>query len=210
MIITIFGASGQVGRQLIRHAIANGHFVKAFGRNIVSLIDEDLNSDQFEAIKGYVFSDADLNNALKGSDGVLSALGGGFDGADNARSLGMKKIVGEMENLGIKRIVALGGKGVLPGKHKDYLMDEDDYPAEFIPVGNEHRQAFLHLKNSNLDWTFVCAPDLVDGNANEAYTTMPEQAPPGQQITTGNLAHFMVQEIAKDHYLKHRVGIADL
>lgn len=210
MIITIFGASGQVGRQLISQALANGHQVKAFGRNIVSLIDKDLNSENFEAIHGYVFSEIDVNNAIAGSDAVLSALGGALDGNDHARSLGMKIIVSQMEKLGVKRIVALGGKGVLPGTETEYLFDEKHYPPEYLPVGIEHREAYLQLKNSSLDWTFVCAPDLVSGPANEKYITEPETAPAGNNINTGNLAHFMVQEIAKNHYIHHRVGIANL
>ncbi|HMP94298.1 MAG TPA: NAD(P)H-binding protein, partial [Phnomibacter sp.] len=93
MQVTIFGATGMVGRQLIIHCLAKHYKVIAFGRNVSGLIDADLKSDQLTAIQGYVFNDADVKKALTGSQAVLSALGGRFDGQDKARSLGMKKVI---------------------------------------------------------------------------------------------------------------------
>ena len=34
MIITIFGATGTVGKELVKQALFNGHQVRAFGRNV--------------------------------------------------------------------------------------------------------------------------------------------------------------------------------
>ena len=34
MTITIFGATGMVGKQLVQQALFKGHTVKAFGRNV--------------------------------------------------------------------------------------------------------------------------------------------------------------------------------
>lgn len=52
MIITVFGATGQVGRFLVSLALAKGHTVRAFGRNVEDLIDHDLDNDALIAIKG--------------------------------------------------------------------------------------------------------------------------------------------------------------
>ncbi|MBC7589073.1 MAG: NAD(P)H-binding protein, partial [Chitinophagaceae bacterium] len=113
MVITIFGATGQVGKRAVYQALAEGHTVKAFGRNVDNLIDEDLRNQNFEAIKGHVFDEADVLHAVTGSHAVLSTLGGSIDGIDKTRSLGMKNIIFQMQRAGVKRIVALGGSGVL-------------------------------------------------------------------------------------------------
>ena len=78
MTITVFGATGQVGSRIVSMALAKGWHVKAFGRNVESLIDEDMRNKNFEAIKGYVFDADDVLNAVQGCDAVFSALGGAW------------------------------------------------------------------------------------------------------------------------------------
>jgi uncharacterized protein len=211
MTVTIFGATGMVGKQLIIHALAKGWKVRAFGRQIDEmLVKEDLNKDNFSAVKGYVFDAGDVNKALKGCDAVLSALGGDIDGSDHTRSLGIKNIVTQMEKNGIKRIVALGGLGVLdnPEGNKP-LFEEEDYPKQFVPVAKEHYAAYQHLKNSSLDWTFICAPNIMDEDADGKFETVPEGRAEGWEIKAGNLALCMVQAIASGSFEKQRVGIAN-
>lgn len=86
-----------VGKHIVRYALSLGHNVKAFGRNVESLIDEDLRNYNLETVKGYVFNEDDVFDAVKGSDAVLSALGGSFDGIDKTRSLGIKNIITQMK-----------------------------------------------------------------------------------------------------------------
>ncbi|MBA2761925.1 MAG: NAD(P)H-binding protein [Segetibacter sp.] len=211
MRLTIFGATGMVGKHIVRQALASGHYVKAFGRNVESLIDDDLRNENFEAVKGYVFDENDVFDAVKGSNAVLSALGGSFDGTDKTRSLGIKNIVSQMEKAGVKRIVALGGLGILNADDNSLIMDKPTYPKEFLPVGKEHLQAYLYLKNSNLDWTIVGSPDLVEAEATGEYVTAADRPPTPNvgKINAGNLALFMVSEVAQNQYLHHRVGISN-
>jgi putative NADH-flavin reductase len=211
MQLTIFGATGTVGKHIVRHALAFGNYVKAFGRNVESLIDEDLRNDNFKAIKGYVFDEDDVFDAVKGSDAVLSALGGSFDGTDKTRSLGIKNIIAQMEKAGVKRIVALGGSGILNADDNTLIIDKPSYPKEFLPVGKEHLQAYLYLKESNLDWTIVGSPDIVEAEATDEYITAADR-PPAQnkgKINAGDLALFMVSETTKNQYINHRVGISN-
>ena len=65
MRITVFGATGQVGKRIVRQALALGHQVTAFGRNVDSLIDADIRNDNLLAVKGYVFDAGDVFNAVK-------------------------------------------------------------------------------------------------------------------------------------------------
>lgn len=211
MILTVFGATGMVGKQIVKNALALGHHVKAFGRNVESLIDDDLRNKNLEAIKGYVFDEEDVLNAVEGSDAVLSALGGSFDGTDKTRSLGIKTIITQMEKAGVKRIVALGGMGILNADDDTLLIDRPSYPKKFLPVGKEHLQAYLYLKESNLDWTIVGSPDILDAEATGEYTTATDRPPTPDKgkINAGDLALFMVSEAAKNQYINCRVGISN-
>lgn len=211
MILTVFGATGMVGKHIVKNALALGHNVKAFGRNVESLIDEDLRNENLVSIKGYVFNEDDVFNAVKGSDAILSALGGSFDGTDKTRSLGIKNIITQMEKAGIKRIVALANLGILNADDGTLLMDKPSYPKAFLPVGKEHLQACLFLKESNLDWTIVGSPDIVDAEATGEFITAADRPPSSNKgkINAGDLALFMISEAAKNQYINNRVGISN-
>ena len=111
MKLIVFGATGMVGKQLVQQALFKDHEVKAFGRNVYTSGFADNNNLQL--IQGALFDGNEVYNAIKGCDAILSAIGGGFDGSDKARTLGMKNMITQMKKAGIKRIIAIGGMGVL-------------------------------------------------------------------------------------------------
>lgn len=209
MTLTIFGATGMVGIQLVKHALHSGHIVKAFGRNVfTSKLPENEN---LQLIQGALFDEKEVLNAIKGSDAVLSVLGGAFDGTDKTRSLGIKNIAAQMEKASVSRIVALGGLGVLNAPNDTLLMDDESYPKEYLPVGMEHLKAYQVLKASSLNWTFVCAPDIINAEVTGIYHTSVTYPPAinNGKINAGDLALFMLNEMQKNEYLKQKVGISN-
>jgi putative NADH-flavin reductase len=209
MVITIFGATGMVGKQLVEQALYRGHIVKAFGRNVFAELPMD--EKKLQLIKGALFDEKDVLHAIKGSDAVLSSLGGDFSGEDKTRSLGMKNIVAQMQKAGVNRIVAIGGLGVLQANETTLIIDEEDYPKEYIPVGLEHKKAWDYLQASNLDWTFVCPPNIVDNKPTGEIKTAANYVPTHNkyQINAGDLALFMLNELERNEFLKQRVGISN-
>jgi len=212
MKITVFGATGMVGKRIVAEALAKGSDVNAFGRNVNELIDKDKRDEHLTATKGYVFDESDVFKALQKADAVISVLGGAFDGTDKSRSLGMKNIIRQMEKAGVKRIVALGGMGVLNADADHYVMDTPAYPEEYKIVGQEHLLAYLFLQESSLDWTFVCPATILDLEGNRQYITHADYLPQPdfQEIAVGDLAHYMLSELTEKKYLRQRVGISRL
>jgi putative NADH-flavin reductase len=212
MILTVFGATGQVGKRIVSLALAKGYKVKAFSRDVSSFIDEELRNENFIAIQGHVFEAEEVLNAINESDAVLSALGGSFDGTDKTRSLGIKTIIEQMNKANVKRIVALGGMGVLNDEVYQYIINRPGYPDIYKPVGNEHLQAYLYLKESSLDWTFVCSPDIKNENASGNYASEAEAMPSSEKgyINAGDIADCMLKCIEHKKFVHHRVGIAAL
>jgi len=207
MTITIFGASGMVGKQLVKLALFKGYQVKAFGRNVFTAGFTE--QDNLQLIPGALFDEEQVYNAVMGSDAVLSSLGGGTDGTDKTRSLGIKNIVQQMTRASVSRIIAVGGMGSLLAPDGDLIMNGKDYPVTFFPVSKEHYKAYEILKSSALDWTFVCPPDIIDANATGHFITSAEQPPlcANNRINAGDLAMFMLDELQKNEYSKLRVGI---
>lgn len=209
MNVIVFGATGMVGKYLVKQALFKGYTVKAFGRNVhTAKLPED---EKLQLIQGALFDEQEVYHALNGCDAVLSALGGSFDGTDFTRSLGMKNIVKQMEKAGVKRIVGIGGMGVLDNEEGKYLLDSPDYPPQYLPVGKEHLKAYEVLKASSLDWTFVCPPDIIDDGPTGEFVTNADHAPKpnNYKINAGDLALFMLNELEKRAYIGHRVGISN-
>lgn len=206
MEVAIFGATGQVGRHLVNQALLKGYKVRAFGRNVHELND---NNDDLTLIKGGVFDDKDVFDALKGCDAVLSVLGGSFDGTDKTRSLGIKNIIAQMKRASVKRIIALGGMGVLDHPEGGLIIEQPEYPEEYIPVGREHQKAWEQLEASGLNWTFVCSPDIIDADPVGNFITSADHFPDGARtkINSGDIALFMLNELEVEAYPLQRVGI---
>ncbi|MFZ1370148.1 MAG: SDR family oxidoreductase [Ferruginibacter sp.] len=209
MKLIIFGATGMVGKQLVQQALFNGDHVRAFGRNVYTT--DYLQTENLQLVQGALFDETEVFNAINGCDAVLSAIGGASDGTDKARTLGMKNIIKQMQKAGVKRIVGIGGLGVLNASENSLLVDQNDYPAKFKAVGLEHKKAFELLRESDLNWTFVCPPDIINEGPTGHFVTNADY-PPEQnnyKINAGDLALFMLNELVKNEFVKHRVGISN-
>jgi uncharacterized protein len=209
MNLIVFGATGQTGKQLVQQALFNGHHVKAFGRNVYTT--DFLQTDNLQLVQGALFDAKEVYNAVKGCDAVLSAIGGGYDGTDKTRTLGMKNIIAQLKKAGIKRIIAVGAEGILNAADGGLLMEKEDYPPEYLPVSLEHRKAYELLKESGLDWTVVCPSDIVNAGPTGHYALAADQLPDpnNYRINAGDLAMFMLNELSKNEYVGHRVGISN-
>ena len=209
MKLIIFGATGMVGKQLVQQALFKNHHVKAFGRNVYTT--DYLQTENLELVQGALFDEGEVYNAINGCDAIVSAIGSASDGTDKARTLGIKNIIKQMQKAGVKRIVALGGLGVLNAADTGLLIDKDDYPAKYKAVGLEHKKVFEMLNESGLDWTFVGSPDIINEGPTGSYITKADY-PPEQnnyKINAGDLAMFMLNELEKNEYAQHRVGISN-
>jgi len=221
MKLIIFGATGMVGKQLVQQALFGKNLVKAFGRNVYTT--DYLETENLELVQGALFDESEVFNAIKGCDAVLSAIGGSMDGTDKTRTLGMKNIIKQMQKAGVKRIVAIGGLGVLNSEapagaggqdsanENTLLGDKEDYPAEYKAVGFEHKKAYELLNDSGLDWTFVCPPNIINEGPTGSYVTKAGYPPEENKykINAGDLAMFMLKELEKNEYVQQRVGISN-
>lgn len=72
MKITVFGATGRTGREVVRLALERGYNVVAFVRDSRKV---NIENPQLEVVQGELNNKEALRATLKGSDCVISALG---------------------------------------------------------------------------------------------------------------------------------------
>ena len=77
MNITIFGATGSIGRLLVEQALAAGHDVTAFTRDAAGVT---AHHDRLQVVEGDVTDPAACLPAVKDADAVMVVLGGGRQG----------------------------------------------------------------------------------------------------------------------------------
>ncbi|GAA3470059.1 NAD(P)-dependent oxidoreductase [Nonomuraea roseola] len=106
--LTIFGATGRVGRHVLEQAVAAGHDVTAVVRNPgklttpVQTVVMDMRAPEPVALK----------SALDGADAVLSCLGPQGRAEHGIVSTGTRAVVEAMEAAGGRRLVVISGVGV--------------------------------------------------------------------------------------------------
>jgi putative NADH-flavin reductase len=163
-----------------------------------------------ESTVGDVADRAAVVAALEGSEVVLSTLGGaGLADPGMALSQGMRNIVEGMRQLGLRRVLAVAGSGILDDGRGGLRADAADFPAIYQNITREHRGTWDALRESRLDWTLVCCPDLVDGKPTGSYRTAVNELPKGgKSISAEDVAAFMLAEARKPLHLGKRVGLA--
>jgi len=109
MKLTIFGATGGIGRQALEQAIAAGHDVTAVVRDPRKL------SGTQARVATADLSDPDpatLNSALSGADAVLSGLGARSKSDVGVAWRGTAAITKAMQLAGVRRIVVVSAAPV--------------------------------------------------------------------------------------------------
>lgn len=165
--VTVIGATGFVGSQVVKELLSRGYKVNALARDTSKLESSDgvfkMNVDVNDADK--------LSEALKGSDAVISAFNAGWTNPTiyDDYTKGAKSIEQAVELSGVKRFIVVGGAGSLFTPNGTQIVDTPDFPAEIKP-GAEAARDYLNeiKKNTILDWTFFSpAPEMHQGTSGE-------------------------------------------
>lgn len=236
MNVLVFGASGRVGRRAVRIALENGHAVNAFVRrpDEARLLFGEATGAALTITGGDVLAASDVLRAMEGQDAVISALSVrgfsqssfGQQGEGAATMLdAMKNITSAMAEKGVKRIITVAVSGILPQEagSPQLIRDLPDYPQVFASSSEVHLAAYHMLVHSDLDWTIVCPGHMPEGDPTGSYMTAAEIRPVAGDkkipemfsrssggISTGDVAGFIVSELASAVYSRKRVGIVSI
>jgi putative NADH-flavin reductase len=155
MKIAIIGATGFVGKHLVKEALLRNHEVTAISRNPEPAAAEP--GVRLSLVKADVMDRAGLVRVLKGHDAVISAYNAGWANPDIHPDFisGSLAIQEAVKQSGVNRLIVVGGAGSLYVAPGVQLVDTPDFPAEYKPGAAAARDYLDMLKKeASLDWTF--------------------------------------------------------
>jgi len=214
MKIILFGATGQIGGQILVQALERGHQVTAFVRDAAKL---NLTHPKLTVTVGDARDAGTVAAAMPGHDAVISALGpGGPSVSDRYLDIltdGTRHLAAGMKAAGLRRIVALGSVATLNVTPDTILRDMPNFPELAWNISGAHLESLKTLRASGLDWTVLCPPPVVEpGERTGQYRVQAdfllEGDPQSTKITTGDAADFALNEVEQGKFIGHRVNIA--
>ena len=206
MNIIIFGATGRMGKHLVKQALELGHSVTAFVRDRKKVDNAD---GSLKIVEGNVFDPESVKNAVDSQDAVICALGDGRKGT--VRAGGTKSIVDAMEQTGVRRLIVQSTVGVGDSAANltffwKYIMFGLLLKAAFA----DHVEQEKIVEKSDTDWTIVRPAAFTDGQKTEEYRHgfAPDAKGLTLKISCADVADFILKQVTDDEYLKHTPGLS--
>lgn len=210
MNIIVFGASGATGRELVSQAQRQGHSVTAFIRD----------RSTYSAAPGVQIALGDVRainsveDAVAGHVAVVVALGPRTIGKSDLLARGSANIVAAMGKQGVRRIVALGAAGAMPGAAK-----KQGFAGRILlgalagsllrNVMNDQRELEKHIGESELDFTIVRPARLTNGVATGAYRVDAEALPVRwRPMSRSDVAAFMLKQLNDKTHIRRAVYVS--
>src|SRR5215510_1800325 len=220
MKLAIVGATGGIGRQLLKQARAEGHDVTALVRHPngmpagVHVVQTDLATAEPAALK----------SAMIGFDSVLSALGPRPLSEAGVVSHGTRAIVETMRAIGVRRIVVVSAAPIStvasagcpnpprydPGE--GFFMRHLLTPLLRAVLRKSYADLAVMediLRESDRDWTVVRPTRLTNKPLSGAYRVAHgRNVRRGLTISRADVARFMLQALPRSDTIEQAIGIA--
>jgi putative NADH-flavin reductase len=222
MKLTVFAATGGIGRHLLDQALAAGHDVTAVVRDPGSLPGRV----RVATVPDLAAADpVALEPALAGADAVLSGLGPRTRSDAGVASRGTRAIVQAMRATGVRRVVVVSAAPVAtvasPGRPHPPRHDPGEgfvtrhlaTPLLRAALRDVYADLALMedvLRDSGLDWTVVRPPRLTDGPMTGAYRTAEGRyLRRGLLVSRADVAHLMLAVLDRPGTVGQALGVAN-
>ncbi len=201
MRLTLFGATGRTGQQVLARALAQGHEVAVLARHPAKL---NAGGPNLTVIQGDVQDPEQVMRAVQEAQAVISVLGPTHNRPTYAISPGIDHILAAMRETGVRRLVLTAGAGV---------GDARDAPGVFhhaitwlLKLFSRHVfedmvRVVTKVRASEVDWTVVRVPMLTDGPATGNVQAGYVGQGMGRSISRADLAQFLLQQVDSTEFI---------
>lgn len=208
--IAVFGGTGRIGLQSVNQALESGHRVKIFARK-PSLPTPLQRNPNVSIVKGDIKDSESVEKCLKGCTAVFYCLSYNVNEPNTVLSDGITNVINGMKKFQIKRLIVVSSAAInekadekaplffrifIKGLLLNHLYDDLVRMEKVI------------LK-SDLDWTIIQPPGLVNAPYTGDYEIAIDKLPSGAGWTSrGDVAHYMVKALNTNENVGKIVGLS--
>ncbi|CAH0134463.1 hypothetical protein SRABI13_00124 [Erwinia aphidicola] len=213
MKITIIGASGFVGPDIVKEALARGHQVVAVSRSGKNL---PVDSHLTQAL-GDIYDSEWLSGVLNGQDAVISAYNPGWAESDLFEKFtrGSNQILTAVKSSGVQRLLVVGGAGSLEVAPGVELVDTEAFPANIKPgaLGARALRNQLQAEEGQLEWTYLSPAAFLEPGPRTAQfrvgnTSLLMNGDKPASISVADLSVAILDEIEKPQHIRQQFTVA--
>lgn len=215
MKVSLIGASGFVGSNILEELLNRGHEVTAIVRDAAKVKQSNTLLTVKEAD---VLNNEALTAAIEGTDALISAYNAGWTNPNLYHDFlaGSEAIQNAVKASDVNRLIVIGGAGSLE-IDGNQLVDGPDFPAEY-KAGATAARDYLNLikKEEELEWTFFSPaiemhPGITTGRTGQYRlgTNSPVFNEEGRSIlSVEDLAVVIADELESNQHPKQRFTAA--
>ncbi|MFJ9808242.1 NAD(P)-dependent oxidoreductase [Streptomyces sp. NPDC101158] len=211
MKLTVFGATGGIGQEVVRQALDAGHEVTAVVRDPARFT---VTGERLEVFRADLTDPGALRGAVAGRHAVLSGLGARnrADAATGIAARLTRPVLSAMDAEGVRRLLVVSAAPLGPVPPGQGVADK----AVLAIVNSVLKDVYADLRvmeqelaASATDWTSVRPPKLTDKPVTGRYRTVVGGNPPrGRSLARADVAHAMLAMIDDPSTVKQGVGVA--
>jgi putative NADH-flavin reductase len=213
MKVIIFGATGFSGQAILANSIKQGHEVTILVRDASKI---PIKHQNLTIVEGNVLNPQTVASVLHHQEAVIQCLGVGGKGDGKPTTFisdATKIIVDEMQNQKIKRLIAMSNVGAgnsiafQPWFFTKIILP---YFMKWLKVIIEDKNRMEPIiMNSNLDWTIVRCPNIVDKPAKGRCNATLDGKGLKLSITLSDLSKFMVDQLKQTAFIKQAPSVSN-
>jgi putative NADH-flavin reductase len=206
MKVTIFGATGFSGQAILAEALKQGHEVTILVRDKSKV---QIKHKNLTVVEGNALEPQTVASVLHHQEAVIQCLGVGGKGDGKPTTFisdATKIIVDEMQKQQIKRLIAMSNVGAgnsiafQPWFFTKVILP---YLMKWLKViiDDKNRMEPI-IMNSNLDWTIVRCPNIVDKPSKGTCNATLDGKDLKVSITLPDLSKFLVDQLKETTFNK--------
>jgi putative NADH-flavin reductase len=206
MRLTVFGATGGIGTEVVRQALARDHNVTAVVRDPARLAVPP--AAGLTVIVADVMDPAAIKPALDGADAAASALGPRRGGPPNVLTDSMRAILAAMDATGTKRLVAVSASGFFIEEGEGFLTH---YIAKPLlrsilrnNVNDTHHMEQL-ITTSPTAWTIMRPAQLTNAPGRPYKTAVDRYV--GPRIARADVADAILNALTDEKTIARHVNL---
>ncbi|WP_102146057.1 NAD(P)-dependent oxidoreductase [Mycobacterium hubeiense] len=211
MNVTVFGATGGIGRHVVDQLLDAGHHVTVYARNPRKIEP----SKPHRIIVGQLNDRDQIADAIEGSDAVISALGPSLKRSTPAGPLteGTHLIVDAMHQKGVRRFIGLATPSLRDprdGRHWKHTVLPIMAGVAFPNALKELKGMTSSVTDSRLDYTIARITNPTDKPATgKIRSGFLGRDKVGSSMSRAEIAAFLVSQLTDDRYLRAMPAISN-